>query len=228
MDDFNSTYKEFSHNLNYYSNNMSFKTWNKKREDLKAAYLFVNFYSAVSSAWYKARFSFVRECDAVSIVLQYLQKNVKKIEQDKKRYDVRYIYTVCYNCIKDLRWIKKEEDKFNFETSLTVTTSDGEVDLSDMYRYAEFDSLSVEFEYGVGDLFSVIYHMGPKYEKIAYSLISDMGLRKVRSSMPNRERNPLCDVSVRKCEYESILNDLKEVITVYVNRYRPDLVEFLQ
>lgn len=79
---------------------LSYDDWVKLPDEHKAAALFVQFYPEVLSAWnhcyYNSEFS---DESAVSVLLQYLQKNVNKIMNDRNRYTCEYIYTIAYNCM---------------------------------------------------------------------------------------------------------------------------------
>lgn len=219
--DFKEAYKNISKQIRYSDNNMSFKKWNKKPEDLKAAFLYVNFYRNIVNAWYRARFSYVDECTAVSIVFQYLQKNVKKISNDKKRYTGSYIYKVCFNCIRDLHWIAKVSDIDKYEVSSIMQSSEGEFDYLD--NIISTNNYSREY-----DCFDVLKIMGIRYEKLGYSLIGVFGLRKINPRNKNVDVNPFSDVSISKKDVDSMLEDIKEELSFYIKKCRPDLYSYIE
>lgn len=81
---------------------VDYDQWMKLPEESKAAGLYICFYPEISLAWYKAKQAYPfhhDECDGVSTVMQYLQKNVPIIENDPKRYTCKYIYRVAFNCL---------------------------------------------------------------------------------------------------------------------------------
>lgn len=228
---FKETYNCLSSQINYHGTNMKYSTWLKKQSDLKAAFLYVNFYSAVQSAWYrKKQFEFIDESEAVSLCLQYLQKNVKKIENDKNRYTASYIYTVCVNCMSILHWRKCDRLRYNTECSTVIMKGDKEVDVLSVIadnRVEEYNK--PEFEYQCKEFVEFVsVHMGIKYEKLIYSLINNTTTRRTSKSNINYANNPLSNVSVRKEEIPHMMKVLKVVATYYIVRYRPDLLCYLQ
>jgi len=82
-----------------YTEPMSYVDWLSIPSDHKAAVLFVQFYEQITLAWYKLYRDYVPETDIVEVVMQYLCKNVAKIEDHPERFSESYIYTVVYNCI---------------------------------------------------------------------------------------------------------------------------------
>lgn len=77
----------------------SYESWITVPDDYKAAVLYVDFFDQITMAWYRLKTPAAVEEECVSEVLLYLQKNVEKIAQDKKRFTPAYIYRICYNCI---------------------------------------------------------------------------------------------------------------------------------
>lgn len=224
---FYETYKCLASQLNYHDRNMSYRSWIRKSEDLKSSYLFVNFYDAVSNAWRrKSTFTFIDEAEAVSLVLQYLQKNVAKIESDSKRYTPSYIYTVCFNCMAILHWRKCDRTRAKIETSLTVTHDGEEFDLLQVLpcsvedSYEDIDSSSV---------FDVAALMGADYENLAYHLISpNISLNRSTCRGKDRDVNPFADVKVSKKNLPHMTNELRKRIASYLVHCRPDLVDYLK
>ena len=79
---------------------LSYDDWVKLPDEHKAAALFVQFYQEILSAWNRCYSSTaISDDSAVSIILQYLQKNVNKIVNDRNRYSCEYVYTVAHNCL---------------------------------------------------------------------------------------------------------------------------------
>lgn len=229
---FKETYKCLSNQINYHGTNMKYSTWMRKQSDLKAAFLFVNFYSAVQSAWYrKKQFEFIDEAEAVSLCLQYLQKNVKKIEKDKNRYTPSYIYTVCVNCMSILHWRKCDKLRYNSECSSVVVRLGKEFDvLSIVPDVREEDYNKPEFEYQCCNLVEFVsLNLGVKYEKLLYSLINDkMTVRKVNKSNVNYDINPLAEVSIGVHDLPYMKKVLRCVAEYYILKYRPDLLSYIK
>jgi hypothetical protein len=95
---------------------MAFAEWNRLPEDLKAAGLYVRFYSQIYLAWMKTKCEFTESCDAVSTVMQYLMKNVPIIENCSAKFAEAYLYTVSYNALLPLsrliktKWMWENRD----------------------------------------------------------------------------------------------------------------------
>lgn len=227
---FAETYKCFSNQINYHGTDMKYSTWLKKQSDLKAAFLYVNFYPAVQSAWYKKKqFEYIDESEAVSLCLQYLQKNVRKIEQDRERYTSSYVHVVCLNCLSSLHWRKCDRDRYCRETSTVVVTSEGEFDLTSVLSSTYVEHYDTpEFELECEDVFSFVRRcLGVKYEKFAYCLMNNASTRKVSKSNRNFDVNPFSNVSIKESEKVMMRYVLKYVLHQYVSTYRPDLVAYL-
>lgn len=68
-----------------YTKLLSFEEWKEKPDDLKAAFLFVQFFNEIIFAWDKAdSIDFGDDAEGVSTVLQYLGKQVKDIQYFRK------------------------------------------------------------------------------------------------------------------------------------------------
>lgn len=229
---FRETYKCLSSQLHYNGSDMKYSTWMRKQPEHKAAFLYVNFFSAVQSAWYKkSSFKFIDEAEAVSLVLQYLQKNVAKIEHDRNRYKPSYIHTVCVNCMSILHWRKCDRERNEKETSL-IFEHDGE----------EFEILSIlpgtddseyedpQVEYGVPDLEDVLCKLcDDKYAKLIYHLINpQMSLRRVSKKNVNYDCNPFSDVYVPQSEVPCMIENIRKIAKAYIVSYRPDLLSYLK
>lgn len=87
---------------------ITFDEWFSLPDSHKAAALYINFYNQITLAWTKAKADFTDDEDGLSIVMQYLMKNVPIIECNPKRYSANYIYRVAENCMKCLRRVKSE------------------------------------------------------------------------------------------------------------------------
>jgi len=96
---------------------ITFDEWFSLPDNHKAAALFINFYNQITLAWTKAKADFTEDEDGLSIVMQYLMKNVPIIESNPNKYSETYIYRVAYNCMGCLRRNKSEATRFKECTS---------------------------------------------------------------------------------------------------------------
>lgn len=68
-----------------YARPLTFEEWKAKPNDLKAAYLYVQYYSEITLAWDKAdSLDWGDDQEGVSTILQYLRKNVSTIQYFQK------------------------------------------------------------------------------------------------------------------------------------------------
>lgn len=109
---------------------LSYDEWMSLRDDLKAAALYVQFFSQITLAWNKAKSFYTLEEDGVSTVLQYLEKNVPIIMKDESRFSPRYIYRVAYNCMYCIcHDIKRDRDRWEKEISNIQEGPEGQFDI---------------------------------------------------------------------------------------------------
>lgn len=114
---------------------LPYDIWMELPDDRKAAVLFVQWYDTIMLAWYKQHNIYAEEDTAVETMLQYLIKNVPIMESDPKRYSVRYVYKVAYNCLYCVRegylW---QRNMWECEQSNIVSSPDGtELNLFDIF-----------------------------------------------------------------------------------------------
>ena len=115
-----------------YKKAYSFNQWKRLPDNQKVAALFVQFYNEITLAWYKVKTEWSIEEEGVEIINQYLDKNVSKILNDKKRFDPRYIYRVAYNCLYCLCIDpSKNKDRYYKEQSNITNYGEEELDLFD-------------------------------------------------------------------------------------------------
>ena len=117
-----------------YTQPLSYDEWIALPDSHKAAALFVQFFPEITLAWRKNKSPYSLETDAVSEVLQYLTKNVSKIEKDPKRFKAPYIYKVAWNCLYCLcRDPNRHKKVFENERSNLVSCNEtgDELDLFD-------------------------------------------------------------------------------------------------
>lgn len=198
-----------------FSSDLTFEEWSQKPEDLKAAILFVQFYNQITMAWDKAfqRYQFIDEEDALSIAMQYLQKQVDRNLMTEERFTPQYIYQVAWNAISALGWTRRDQDRSANEVSEVVQTSEGEVSLYDTV----VDSQSGDFEEILNnrELMNIIANLDDKSQKVLNHLVNGESLWKVRPSSPTYESDPLANVSVSKKEVPQIIEDLKKLLYSY-------------
>ena len=113
---------------------ISYTQWLELPDNKKAAALFVNFYNRITLAWQKAYAEYVDEEDAISILMQYILKNVPIIMTDPKRYTDKYMYTVAFNSMSALRRVKGAQERYNNTTEQYFNIDGDEVN--------KFDSIS--------------------------------------------------------------------------------------
>lgn len=215
--EFLSTKNIFREYLSGYSINGKFNTityndWKNADEDDKASLLFVIFYDSIALAWHKCitlrGIVYVDSADGVSTVLQYLVKNVDKINADEKRYDPKYIYKVCYNCLLSLCETHiKDKMRSSMEISNEYSEGNVAVNLWDLVPSLDDDIETAKTKEAI---WMVIRHMGPKAEKVVNHLINpDETYHRLSSKSSERPLDRLADVSVSKKEYEEIVDELK-------------------
>lgn len=154
------TYDMFRDSLGLYDE-ISYIEWLAFDDCYKAAALYVNFYKEISLAWFKSRSIYSPEEDGVSIVLQYLQKNVPIIVADERRFNAKYIYRVAYNCMFcQARDIKRDREAFENETSNICDGVDGAE--TNIFNYIVGENFEDSFESDVNrsKFWSIVESMG--------------------------------------------------------------------
>lgn len=117
--------KRFISCLNNVDLPLTYDMWLSLDDQYKAVALFVNFFDEITLAYYKAQSLYSEDEDNISIVLQYLEKNVDLIKENPKKYNEKYIYRVAYNCMYcQCRDIKR--DRLRFENTVSNITCKGE------------------------------------------------------------------------------------------------------
>lgn len=118
---------------------LSYEEWMALPEDKKVAALFVNFFDTITLAWYKAQAEYIEENDGISLLMQYLLKNIPILKENPKKYNEKYIYSVSWNSMASLRRVKSAQDRYNLTTSQYATTADGD-DEYDLFNTIPDDS----------------------------------------------------------------------------------------
>lgn len=111
---------------------ITYEFWMTLDDEFKAAALYLNFYPQIILAWQNETDYFLDEEDVLSIMMQYLVKNVDKIKDDRKRWSRGYIYTCMKNAVIGIRRIKKNRDFSDNTQSNIFMLEDGEHDLYDV------------------------------------------------------------------------------------------------
>lgn len=204
MSQFRTTRNLYLESLSEFEFPLTYEAWLNADDEYKAVLLFVNFFDQIELAWYKTRFSFVLEEDAVSQVNVYLMKNVPFIEKDEKRFRPSYIYTVAANCLRSLTYIERDINREKLETSHEVSVGDDTVDLFDL---APSEDDSYEVQQAKEAVWNIIANMGPKAEKVVNNLLNPDDSLKAARKKTGMDR--LENVSVSQAEFEEILNQLR-------------------
>ena len=185
---------------------LTYTAWLNADDECKAVLLFVNFFSEIELAWYKTRFSYVDEADAVSQVNVYLMKNVEFIKNDETRFRANYIYTVAANCLRSLTYIHADRDREKFESCNEVVSDSG--DIINLYDLAPSTDDSIEVQQAKEAIWNIIDRMGPKARKVINKLINPKDSLACAREGSNLD-DCLRDVSVSKKEAARILEDLR-------------------
>jgi hypothetical protein len=211
------TLEMFRDYLSGYPQNLSFEDWKNADAEDQAALLYVTFFKEISLAWYNAITSrnivYVSQEDGVSVVLQYLMKNVDKILESPQKYCGDYIYRVSYNCIGCLPRSVTAKEKSLIEISNEYVEGDVEVNLWDLVPSEDDDYETQQTKEAV---WNIIKHMGPKAEKVVNHLINPSDtIHKVSQNSVERVNDRLADIAVTPAEYETIITELKVKLAPY-------------
>ena len=205
----NNAFKEAEHLFRegtQYTQPLSYNEWMGIPYENKAAVLFVQFYNQITLAWFKTKSFFALEEDGVSIVLQYLMKNVPLIEKDNKRFSPAYIYKVSYNCLYCISHdIQRDIERYEKETSNIVRCGEDQLDLFDTVAIED----DLEARFSRKEFWDLIEHMDLKTQKVINHLLNNGSLKKVSKRNFNYRVDPLRDISVSLDEMEKIMQDLR-------------------
>lgn len=187
---------------------LSYEGWLAVKDDLKAIALYVQFYDAITLAWTKARSEFTPDEDGVSILMQYLIKNVPIITGDKKKYNSQYIYRVAYNCMGCLRRVQRDADRYNLTQSNIVGDSDDEFDLfekiigdeSDLVEYAEKRRYETEIQ-------CIIEALDEDSKKLVEYLL---GGKKLGKRVEAKKETIMADFRIKFAKYRNTYCGFKE------------------
>lgn len=199
---------------------ITYEQWLVLPDEHKAVALYINFFAEITLAWTKAEAEFVEEDDAVSIILQYLMKNVPIITANPKKYTGSYIYRVAYNCMGCLRRVKSESFRYyntisNYQTDVEdreINIFDNIEDESDPYIHLAADILASIYEELDKDTKSVINNIlnGKKLTNKAKERESDIYayLRKVFAKVADQYLVPklLCETFSDVLKYDTLID----------------------
>ena len=155
---------------------MSYEVWQSIPMDLQAAALFCNFYSQINLVWNKVKTPASVSADCVSEVLMYLQKNVKKILCDPKRYTAAYIYRVAYNCMfytANYPYTKTTGVNGYYQNTVPhlVKTDDGNVDLYDTVDNGILYLTEPEYSSEYSEIWKLIDSLNESQKKVVYGML---------------------------------------------------------
>ena len=130
----------------HYEYPLSFDQWTELPQDHKAAWLYVQYFNEIISAWYKSKSFYASEQEGVETICQYLLINVPIIEKNPKRFTPNYIYRIAYNCLYCISH-DRVSDKLKYELEMShIISNDGEeldiLDLLEDEKSRYDDSLS--------------------------------------------------------------------------------------
>lgn len=132
---------------------LTFDQWMRFPDDQKSAVLYLRFYDQITLAWENTKSFYTLTADGVSIVLQYLEKNVPIIKANSNKFNERYIYRVAYNCLycicHDLIYPRMA---YEHETPEQVAACNGDSSFSfyDM-KYDETDTIEYQISENIAD-----------------------------------------------------------------------------
>lgn len=212
--EFYNTFKIYRSAINY-SKPLSYSSWKRLPQDVKAVALYVQFYNEITLAWFKVKTAWSNEADGVECINQYLMKNVNIIDKDRKRFNPKYIYRVAYNCLYCVCIDpSKNKESYQNETSNYVDTGDDELDLFDVisdgfdmdddmiHRLFNYEFKNLEFEtklyleYIVGDISD--YQVCRKLSKLGLTNNLDIRNKEHRitiiADLKDRNHNKVVDV----------------------------------
>ena len=200
--------------LTQFSHKLTYEEWCSSPRDHKAALLFVNFFTKMTQAWDKANnYDFIPGEDGVSIVCQYLEKNVSRIENEPNKFSEAYIYTVAYNCMYCIcHDIKAIKDRWENETDNVIYNENGEVSVFELLK-DQIPSAESRF---IADkdnkaFWNLIEGDDPECQKVIDYLLSGdpKSLKKLTKRSKQYNNDPLRDVEVSLDRASEIAKDIK-------------------
>ena len=201
-------FREFAN----YQRPLSYDEWMEAPDECKAAILYVQFYDQITLAWMKTHSVYSDINDGVSEILQYLNKNVEKIKNDRKRFTPAYIYKVAYNCLYCLcRDPNLHRRAYDNECSNIVGYGEDELDLfntitdDDEDRDSKFDMDSKRaYLVNATRMWNIVEDMGMKAKLVVAKILGE-------SSYTQKELD-----SVSAEETEEIVKELRVRLARFV------------
>ena len=188
-----------------YKKAFSYKRWMRLPKRFKAAALYVQFYDQITLAWYKVKTKWSIEEEGVETINQYLIKNVKKIEDDPKRFTPAYIYKVAWNCLYCLCIdpTKNKERYYNETPDSFSVSNDDELSWFDIVgQHDDFDKILRDEE--LSEFFNSVDEELQCYIAYALGELTDTQI------VQKLKRLGVIDGNTRDPEYrERIIDDMK-------------------
>lgn len=195
---------------------LSYEGWLAVKDDLKAVALYVQFYDAITLAWSKARSEFTPDEDGVSILMQYLIKNVPIITSDKKKYNPQYIYRIAYNCMGCLRRVQRDADRYNLTQSNIVGDGDEEFDIFEKIISDEFDLMEyAEKRRYETEIQCIIEVLDDNSKKLVEYLL---GGKKLGKRVEVKKDDIMADLRIKFAKYRNTYCGYKEDDTLRFSR----------
>lgn len=189
---------------------ISYRRWMRIDDDMKAAALYVNFFDQITLAWYKTASVYSSDSDGVSTILQYLQKNVAKIREDRSRYTPAYVYRVAYNCLFCLcRDPNRHRRVYDNEVSNIRSCGDDTFDVFDTIPSYDTDYHDRDVEDRDNFIWGVFKGTGSRFEDMQY----------VASKLVGCDYNIFSDPDVPKSgEVETVLKHHRQKLDEWAFR----------
>ena len=211
-------YKTYLVYLNQLHNksSYSYNAWKRLPESLKAICLYVNFYDEITLAWNKVKTKWVCEQDGIEVINQYMIKNVSKIENDKKRFDPKYIYRVSWNCLYCLCIDpSSKKDSFENELSSDIETDEGTTSF--------FNLLGYEDDYETNQFVLCIDNWYSSLDEVL-QIYTDYLLHEITQYQALRQLKKLNVISGNI----KLLNNRDSIMDQFIFEFHPKIIENLK
>lgn len=187
---------------------MTYEEWLNLPDGYKAAALYINFFSDITSAWYKAQAEYIDEEEGISILMQYLLKNVPILKDEPKKFTHAYIYRVAYNSMGALRRAIYRQDEYNNTVAQyqPANLNDGTKEV-DMFDYISDDTdvtTAAEVEAAVSGIMNIYLNANKATQCVISHIVNGSKL----------------SASTKKKE-AAIMESLREQLAPYKDAYIP-------
>lgn len=202
---------------------ISYEEWYHAEDDQKAALLFVNFYKEIVLAWSKWVVPFLDTDEGVSIAMQYITKQITRLNSDPKLFTPQYFYRVMWNAfgsvikskVVDKRRSELEISRYYNETDCMGTSVC--VDLGDLMPSYDDDYEVAKAREAV---WNIIESLGLKAEKVVNKLLNPKdSLKRQTRNIPAHQMDRLRDVTVSPEEYVAIMATLELALEPYLEYF---------